>query len=105
MCIYVDTSSVLILSNAMSSVQTGRQKRPLFSGQRAFKQFIVEESDVITPASPKANLRSKIAQALAFTIATAGTTGLGIWLGLTRIIYAGMFSTVVIILWFVCFLR
>jgi len=89
----------------MSYVQTGRQKRPLFSGQRAFKQFIVEESDVISPTPPKANLRSRIARALAFTIVTAGTTGLGLWLRLTRIIYVGMFSTVVIILWFVCFFR
>lgn len=84
----------------MSSIGVGRQKRPLFSGQKAFKQFIVDEVKVIPPV-PQKTLLHKLLYALALTILTSGTTFVGIWTRNYIISYVGIICMIFVIIWFI----
>ena len=84
----------------MSSIEVGRQKRPLFSGQKAFKQFIVDEVKVLSPVPQKTFLH-KLMYALALTIITSGTTFMGIWTGNYIISYVGIIFMMFVIIWFI----
>jgi hypothetical protein len=85
----------------MSTIQYGRQKRPLFSGQKAFREFIVEETSVMPPAKPKRGFLKRLLVAVLLTIATSGTTFLGIWLHVQVLSYVGMSCMFFVIVWFI----
>lgn len=86
--------------HAMSSIQTGRQKRPLFSGQKAFKQFILEEDHVLHPVESAPTFSQRLALAIFLSMLSSGTTLLGIILRVRVVSYIGIVFMFLIILWF-----
>lgn len=90
-----------LLYRVMSTIQYGRQKRPLFSGQKAFKEFIVEENSVMLPIKPKRGFLQRLLVAVLLTIVTSGTTFLGIWLHVQVLSYVGMSCMFFVIVWFI----